>query len=46
VLRVLLALPSVGPFPLDLRTSARPIVTPTLTAVYPDVAYNHWFRER
>ncbi|MEY2893030.1 MAG: hypothetical protein RJA98_2938, partial [Pseudomonadota bacterium] len=25
VLRVLLALPSVGPFPLDLRTSPRPI---------------------
>ncbi|MEY2892264.1 MAG: hypothetical protein RJA98_2172 [Pseudomonadota bacterium] len=31
VLRVLLALPSVGPFPLDLRTSARPITAPPPT---------------
>ncbi|MEY2890328.1 MAG: hypothetical protein RJA98_236 [Pseudomonadota bacterium] len=44
VLRVLLALPSVGPFPLYLRTSARPITAPTTTSACVVVACHHRFR--
>ncbi|MEY2891012.1 MAG: hypothetical protein RJA98_920 [Pseudomonadota bacterium] len=46
VLRVLLVLPSVGPFPLYLRTSPRPITAPAPTAACVDVACHRWFRER
>ncbi|MEY2892694.1 MAG: hypothetical protein RJA98_2602, partial [Pseudomonadota bacterium] len=45
VLRVLLVLPSVGPFPLDRRTSARPITAPARTAACVVVAGPLRFRE-